>query len=302
MFNKETNYQNIQNDNDDQTHKPVNSSDPSGTGNPEYHPKTCRICLEEVHPSYNIPNGAISGLLHPKPEPQWVSEDPKSGRLIRPCRCRGTQKYVHEGCLQLWRLSNTMQAHKQNFWECPTCKFKYRLERMAWSRMITSPLTRIGITILIVTTAVFLLGFIADPIINLYLNPISTIATVSIKEAPTRNIKNNNFSWSTHFLKGFASIGIFGILKSMLAMSSWQLLFRGFGVRTSRRRNHAAQDQLGDIPWVMVFIGACAFLMAVWSIVQAWTDLVMKKVGERVADVQGADEADADKSQGSESK
>lgn len=300
MCNRETSSHHKQHDNDEQAHKPVNTSNPEYTGQPEYQPKTCRICLEEVHVSYDIPDGAINVLLHPKPKPQWISEDPKSGRLIRPCRCKGSQKYVHEGCLQLWRLSNTTQSHKQNFWECPTCKFKYRLERMEWSRMITSPFTRIGITIMIVTIAIFVLGFIADPIINLYMNPINTIATVSTKVNSTKKLKDQNFSWSIHFLKGFASIGIFGIIKSMLAMSSWQLIFRGFGVRSSRRRNHPSEDQLGDIPWVMVFIGACAFLMAVWSIVQAWTDSLMKKVGERVADVQGVDEPDFNKSRESQ--
>jgi len=64
-----------------------------------YPPRTCRICLEEVQPSFE-PMEGVASMFNPAPRVTYVSSDPASGRLIRPCKCRGSQAYVHEGCLQ----------------------------------------------------------------------------------------------------------------------------------------------------------------------------------------------------------
>ena len=46
--------------------------------------------------------------------------------FITPCLCRGTNKYVHENCLQNWRL---MAENPENIIKCPSCKFKYLIEK-----------------------------------------------------------------------------------------------------------------------------------------------------------------------------
>ena len=46
------------------------------------------------------------------------SEAP-SQRMLKPCRCSGTQVFVHLSCLNEWR---SMRASA--FYECPVCKFK----------------------------------------------------------------------------------------------------------------------------------------------------------------------------------
>jgi hypothetical protein len=48
--------------------------------------KQCRICLEEDRP-----------------------ED-----MIAPCRCKGTQKYVHRDCLDKWRYTREDRAFRQS--------------------------------------------------------------------------------------------------------------------------------------------------------------------------------------------
>jgi len=66
-----------------------------------YPPRTCRICLEEVQPSFEgMGEGGVTSIFNPAPRVAYISSDPASGRLIRPCKCRGSQAYVHEGCLQ----------------------------------------------------------------------------------------------------------------------------------------------------------------------------------------------------------
>ena len=95
-------------------------------------PRTCRICLEVVHPTFEAPSEHLPSAFQPTPRVSYISSDPQDGRLLRPCKCKGSSKYVHEGCLQSWRHADPNS--KRNFWQCPTCGFRYRLERVRVSR------------------------------------------------------------------------------------------------------------------------------------------------------------------------
>src|ERR1044071_6988646 len=68
-----------------------------------YKPRTCRICLEVVQPSTELDDSFAGRIFTSKAQGRYVSEDPDLGRLMSPCQCKGSQKYVHEGCLQAWR-------------------------------------------------------------------------------------------------------------------------------------------------------------------------------------------------------
>lgn len=98
-----------------------------------WRPRTCRICLETVLPSFNVPSENLPGIFQATPS---VSYDSEGGRLLRPCKCKGSSKYVHESCLQQWRHADP--DSRRHYWQCPTCHFQYRLERMAWGRWISS--------------------------------------------------------------------------------------------------------------------------------------------------------------------
>ena len=50
-----------------------------------YSPRTCRICLEVVLPTYETPEGGIAAAFNPTPKVSYISSDPEDGRLIRPC-------------------------------------------------------------------------------------------------------------------------------------------------------------------------------------------------------------------------
>jgi RING-variant domain len=97
-------------------------------------PRTCRICLDTVLPTFHPPSEHIPGILQPEPR---VSYDSEGGKLISPCKCKGSQKYVHEQCLEAWRMSDP-SFRARTYWECPTCKFRYKFSRLSWGRMIGS--------------------------------------------------------------------------------------------------------------------------------------------------------------------
>lgn len=97
-------------------------------------PRVCRICLETVLPTFHEPSEHLPDLLQGAPR---VSYDSDGGRLLRPCKCKGSAAYVHETCLQEWRYADPSYG-KRNYWNCPTCGFQYRLGRMSWAHWVSS--------------------------------------------------------------------------------------------------------------------------------------------------------------------
>lgn len=227
-----------------------------------YNPRTCRICFEVVHPTTEIDDSIAAGLFTSKAHVRYVSEDPDLGRLISPCLCKGSQRYVHEGCLQAWRQASPLSD--RNFWRCPTCQFEYRLSRLKYGRWLSSKLVRALMTLLILVITVFIMGFIADPIINLWVDPLGSIADTfsdvinDIEAMDPIDVDGELATWSLHFVKGFLSLGLLGFLKTFFAMSPWHW----FNVRASvgGRRRGTGRDRMESINWALVILGIFTFL------------------------------------------
>lgn len=226
-------------------------------------PRTCRICLEDVLPTYDDP-GLTTQFLGSKPRIRYVSEDPELGRLMRPCKCKGTQKYVHEGCLRAWRTASTAQ---RNMFECPTCKFQYHLQRLTWGKWASSKLVRAALTLSILFLSVFLLGFVADPILRLgSFDPVTFLldfTTGMFDEFDYEDLADwipdeQPNTWSWHFTKGFTALGVMGLFRSIFALRPWHWwnVRIGGGARRGRGR-----DRLDNINMVMILVGVFTFMM-----------------------------------------
>ncbi|OLN92273.1 E3 ubiquitin-protein ligase MARCH11 [Colletotrichum chlorophyti] len=255
-----------------------------------YGPRTCRICFEVVHPTFEEPT-ALSGFLNTRPRPIYKSEDDESGRLISPCKCKGSQRYVHEGCLQAWRYADS--TAKRNFFSCPTCGYQYKLERLSWANRVQSTSAQILLTISIFLLSVFLLGFVADPIMNLWADPIGTLTDVVLDESPPIYAEEPG-TWLEHFLKGFFSLGLVGFLKSFLVMSPWQWWhIRSSGLLgTTGRRGGTGRARVENINIGLVIIGATTFLWGVWKAVRRFSASALQRASDRVFDVGGDEEED----------
>lgn len=99
-----------------------------------YGPRTCRICLDVVQPTFHDQSAELPGFIAKGPSVTYETEG--FGRLFRPCLCKGTQEYVHEECLAAWRHTNP--DNDTNYWQCPTCQYRYNITRMSWARWISS--------------------------------------------------------------------------------------------------------------------------------------------------------------------
>ncbi|KAF2749198.1 hypothetical protein M011DRAFT_399505 [Sporormia fimetaria CBS 119925] len=260
------------------------SSSSSSRRRTHWPPRQCRICLETVQPTTHVPSENLPGFLKSTPN---VTYEDENGRLIRPCLCKGSSKYVHEGCLQAWRHADPSYG-RRNYWQCPTCNFKYRLARMGWGKWVASTAAQITMTVMILLITVFLLGFIADPIIGLYVEPWSILTPSSRSvyyddDGPT--------TWSEHFMKGFAGMGVIGFLKVILASPLSYFRFGGGG----RRRGRATgRDRVEQVSWIIIVVGVGTALAAIYKGVRAWSRRVLEKAGERVMDVQQDDDGDDD--------
>lgn len=226
-----------------------------------YPPRECRICLETVLPTFQPPSESLPGFLQPKPRVVYESSDPEFGRLLRPCKCKGSSRYVHEGCLRKWRHSDPDYS-KRNFWHCPTCRFQYRLERLTWAHWISSPLTQMMLTLAILLFTIFLLGFIADPIINLYVDPVETIYFSEFWQPSPLSDElpsGSKAAWLEHLLKGLASLGVLSFIKVLFAVSPWQWWsLRSSGVVSSGRST--GRSRVASVGWLVVLVGVGSFL------------------------------------------
>ncbi|KAG7294353.1 hypothetical protein NEMBOFW57_004424 [Staphylotrichum longicolle] len=252
-----------------------------------YKPRSCRICLETVNPTTELDDSLAGRVFSSKARVRYVSEDPELGRLISPCKCKGSQKYVHEGCLQAWRKTSPLSD--RNYWRCPTCQFEYRLQRLRWGRWLSSKLLRGTLTGLIMVVTIFFLGFVADPIINLWVDPLGSIAGPLFSglefDEPVL-VDEESGGWSAHFVKGFLSLGLLGFLKTMFFMSPWNWFNIRFGGGGRRRRGRRGPDRMEQVNWALVVIGVLTFMGATWKFVNHLAAKALEKATDHVVDVQ----------------
>ncbi len=127
--------------------------------------------------------------------------------------------------------------------------------------------TQLLLTVSILCLAMFLLGFVADPIINLYLDPYSAISSVPLSRLGSQPdlpfMDDEEPGWTIHFLKGLASLGLLSFVKVLLAMSPWQwwnLRSSGLMSGGSGRAGASGRDRLASISWFVVVIGVATFI------------------------------------------
>ncbi|PCH33731.1 hypothetical protein WOLCODRAFT_94067 [Wolfiporia cocos MD-104 SS10] len=105
--------------------------------NPQEGEKQCRICLD--------------------------GEDPELGRLIRPCRCKGSISHVHVKCLQRWRNTS---ASRSAFYSCPQCGYKYHFARTRVVGIATNPLVVAAMSTVLFTVLVICCSFITTSLLS----------------------------------------------------------------------------------------------------------------------------------------
>lgn len=115
---------------------------------------------------------------------------------------------------------------------------------------------QVTLTIVIMASMVFVLGFFADPILNLYFDPWGTLMPWSSSGRsyyyePEPEVD----SWTEHFAKGFAGMGVLGFLKVLISSPLSYFRIGGGRGRTTGR------DRYEQVSWIIIIIGVGTFLL-----------------------------------------
>lgn len=215
------------------------------------------------------------------------------GRLISPCRCRGTMKFVHVACLNSWRYTS---PNRKSVYQCDQCGYKYNFNRTKYAALVGSLYTRVRIpihssncqivsTIILFILAVFISGFIFKFILyitgaSLPLSSISDLLDLLFGIDPvdqmsgfdldawgyqTPKTLNEVFfsGWwdAAHWASGVVGLALWGFVSVMTGLGAFgvHLRFgnwrRGGGDGERRRRG-----TMGGIMWgIVILIGTAKY-------------------------------------------
>src|SRR5271170_4881110 len=266
---------------DSQNSTQAHSEPPESTWT--YPTRLCRLCFEDVVPTVTMyPPGLPLTLQHPVVE---YKNDDEYGRLIKPCHCKGGMRYVHELCL---RRQRTEGVRQDSSWKCPTCGHCFNFQKLKLQKFLASRGSALVFTFLLLIIMIFILGFVADPILNLYIDPYDTLATNDYWHTvdELNDFKKGKFSsWSLHFMKGLVSVGVVGFMKT-LALNPWNWWnWRNTGLIGGRRRtSNAGRDNAVNISWAAVAIGVASAIYLFYQWMQSLVAYALLRVGERVVD------------------
>ena len=82
-----------------------------------------------------------------------VAYENGAGKLMSPCLCSGSMRFVHVTCLNEWRSQST---NPRSFYQCDQCHYQYNVQRTQWAALLESPRvhnTMSGLLLLAATAA-----------------------------------------------------------------------------------------------------------------------------------------------------
>lgn len=217
-------------------------------------PRTCRICYETVQPRIDPSSG----------QSVYESSNPADGRLIRPCKCSGSQKYIHEACLQSFRHHSPLQGF---FSKCPTCGYTCKLATSRLQTFLAHSSTLIIATITLIALSIFAGGYVAIPLLSYTIRFRQTLEFGVVKIS----WYTADRAWLDHFAQGAALTGLTGIICLLgdVVKTIWTRVwhppfwFMGFLGTMS-----AADSTIGF--WVQIAWGILRVAYWIWCIIGSW--------------------------------
>lgn len=247
-----------------------------------YPTRQCRLCFEECEATVELPpTGSNSQSARVR---YYSAEDPALGQLISPCNCTGSARFIHEGCLDAWRKN---AAQKKHFWECNICHYQYQFSRLGWARLLENSSAHFAITASVALFLVFIFGYIADPIINLYLDPYSATSTSRLWDPIKVSDIGEESGWLQHFYKGLASLGVLSFARVLFMANPWHWYnLRNSGLAHGTARPGATgQERVANISWIVLVVGVLTFLYTVFKAMNSLTRWFLEKAAFNIKEV-----------------
>ncbi|CAN6597984.1 hypothetical protein TRVA0_001S05138 [Trichomonascus vanleenenianus] len=193
------------------------------------------------------------------------------GRLISPCKCAGTAKYVHLMCLQDWRKTSPTQ---NSFYQCDVCKYRYSLKRTRYAAMLMTRTAKTILTIVLLNMLAFALGYVAYPVLEFALTdedielirkfPVRMLKRMGVRNA-RRYVKKDGLL--EHHILGTAAVGAAGFIKISFTM------FYSSSLR--RRRN---------VSVIVVALGLLYAMYELYKLADRITTAILRRLSGWVVD------------------
>ncbi|KAF9116233.1 hypothetical protein BGX27_004084 [Mortierella sp. AM989] len=240
--------------------------------------------LDTETPVFKAPAAATATTLNAPPVDErqcriclgGADEEDTLGRLISPCLCKGSMKYVHVECLNAWR---SRSPKPESHYKCDTCKYSFSFRRTSFARYLAHPLTVFVLTIIVFVAAVFAAGFAMKLLLYLLMDePQEFIYPVDIDDYDDDELVQLKESVvifktpdslkavfridKTHMVFGSFFVSIIGFLQLLLSavwMGGGGGVFRigGFGLGGGRRGARGERQQeagIGGLLMVMILV------------------------------------------------
>ncbi|KAI1316986.1 hypothetical protein EDD11_009144 [Mortierella claussenii] len=239
-----------------------------------------------------------------------ADEEDTLGRLISPCLCKGSMKYVHVECLNAWRARS---PKRESHYKCDTCKYSFSFRRTSFARYLAHPLTVFVLTLIVFAMAVFAAGFAMKLLLYLTMDePQEFIYPVDIDDyddVELLRLKESVVIFrtpdslravfridKTHMVFGSFFVSIIGFLQLLLStlwMGGGGGVFRigGFGLGGGRRRGARGERQReagigGLLMVVMLVFGLFKSVYMTYQFVHRMSRRVLAKAELMVLEVQ----------------
>lgn len=228
-------------------------------------------------------------------------------RLISPCKCRGTSKWIHLSCLTQWRLRS---RNNKSFYQCDQCHYRYSFRRTQFAEVLLSRYTLLFLTALSFGFSSFIGGFLVKlllffiPSEYLFSSPWSSSsffffytpldAGTDILSAASKLVPDVPTTWrdifvidAWHFIQGVISLGVIGVVGVLGTGGIFSL--RTFGGTTRRAANGRRRGDglgFGDFVFIAVILLGCGRVaVTMWKKVKGAVKRRLASLGERILEV-----------------
>eukprot|EP01114_Cavostelium_apophysatum_P009945 TRINITY_DN23276_c0_g1_i1.p1 TRINITY_DN23276_c0_g1~~TRINITY_DN23276_c0_g1_i1.p1 ORF type:complete len:247 (-),score=27.00 TRINITY_DN23276_c0_g1_i1:552-1292(-) len=176
------------------------------------------------------------------------------GKLISPCKCKGSIKYVHIECLDRWRQTS---SNSQSYFQCENCHYKYNFSRPSYAQLMKSKIVLHVVTLLLLVFAVIICGYLWK------------LVEFLISEEET---SWKDFFWIdlSHLMSGSVMVGILGSFQIFM-LSGLRLSAFGFG-----RGGSGRGDSL--VLMIIVAFGMLRVFKKLYGLVQTQTERALARV------------------------
>ncbi|KAK9719442.1 hypothetical protein K7432_004778 [Basidiobolus ranarum] len=217
-----------------------------------------------------------------------LDDEPSFGKLISPCKCKGTMKYVHLQCLNSWRLA----SGGKSFFECDSCHYKYNFQRTTMAKAATNPLVLTLCSLLVFVFIIFLAGF-----------PVKlALRSCELEDFEVWDEDNPNITYEDlapflsmtnidliHMMLGLIMVGVVGFLHFLVSTIAFggPVPIIGFGYRNGGfRGGNRGDDRFnGGVLLILVAIGTVKAFWTVYKIVRNMSRRSLEAVGAAILEV-----------------